>query len=283
MRKIATDLDTDVEQQPTQLEPARVVTTEFTYESQASTTAGTGTAAELNWVLSDVVGGTAGVYVDESDYIVGTDGFDIIYGGAGNDLIDGRGGDDFLHGDDGNDTVLGGAGNDWLNGWDGDDTLDGGEGNDRLEGGYGNDIMRGGEGHDTLVAGSGTDIMVGGLGRDVFVVHGGHSSPAAVDLIADFEVGTHGGYGSRDFVDLREALKSSTFTGTSVEQAFQQGYIYLVQHGTPGEDGYGTTVFMDRNGSAPDYGYTGDVALADLLNVAMDQLHTGSYASNFIV
>jgi hypothetical protein len=77
-----------------------------------------------------------------------------------------------------------------------------------------------------------------------------------------------------DRIDLRDALASSTFTGTNAHEAFQQGYIYLVEHGT--------TVYMDRNGNAPDYGYQGDVALVNLEGVAADALRLGYCNGHFI-
>ena len=69
----------------------------------------------------------------------GTEGADVLTGGAGDDVIYGFGG---------NDTLKGGAGDDVLAGNDGDDTLLGGDGDDYLLGGAGNDTLDGGAGND---------------------------------------------------------------------------------------------------------------------------------------
>jgi Ca2+-binding RTX toxin-like protein len=301
MRSIATDLDTNLAADTsTDVEAVRLVTTDFTYTTQIAEPSEPTTAFTLHPALADIAVTNVGVFelVDENDLIVGTDGADIRFGGAGNDLMVGLAGDDTLYGGEDHDTLVGGdgndmllgenghdwiigdAGNDTLLGGEGDDTLEGRAGDDRLEGGFGNDIMKGGDGNDTLVAGAGQDVMTGGAGYDKFVVLGGGHYYGGLDKVTDFQTG--GGYTIRDFIDLREALKASTFTGYGAVQAFQQGYIYLVEHGTPGEEGFGTTVYMDRNGSAPDYGYHYDIALVDLVGVAKDQLHVGYYGGNFI-
>ena len=62
-----------------------------------------------------------------------------LIGSQGNDVLGGSGGVDTLDGDIGNDTVTGGAGNDLLIGGNGDDTLEGGIGGDTLQGGAGMD------------------------------------------------------------------------------------------------------------------------------------------------
>jgi Ca2+-binding RTX toxin-like protein len=303
MRRTAETLDIDLGTEPeTDVAPVRAVTTDFVYTAETTEpAAGTETAfhGHLDGVVADI-GDAVFEQVNENDFIAGTDGADMLFGFGGNDLIAGGLGDDTLDGGEGDDTLVGGDGNDMLlgqNGQDwvigdagndtllggaGDDTLEGRGGDDRLEGGHGNDVMKGGDGNDTLVAGSGNDVMIGGAGSDVFVVSGGGYHHGGTERVTDFETG-NGGYGPRDFVDLRGALASSTFTGTNVYEAFQQGYIYLVEHGTPGEDDFGTTVYIDRNGSAPDYGYHVDVPLVELVGVAKDDLHIGYHGGNFIV
>lgn len=281
--------------------PARAVTANFTYTSIVEPDAGTTTAfhSHLGDVLADI-GDAVFEQVNENDFIAGTDGADMLFGyggsdlisgGLGDDTLDGGEGDDTLVGGDGNDTLLGGGGMDWLigdagndtmRGGDGDDTLEGRAGDDRLEGGTGNDILKGGDGNDTLVGGSGADVMVGGAGRDTFVVSGGGYYYGGIDRVTDFQVGTGAYYSTFDRIDLREALASSTFTGSTAYEAYQQGYLYFVEHGTPGEEGFGTTVYMDRNGSAPDYGYHVDVALVNLEGVAADALRIGYYNGHFI-
>ena len=304
MRRTSKTLESDLELQ-IDAAPMRAVTTDFAYTSiVAEPSAGTTTAfhGHLDGVLAGI-GDAVFEQVNENDFIAGTDAADMLFGNAGNDLITGGAGDDVLDGgegndtlvgQEGNDTLLGGGGMDWLIGdagndhligGDGDDTLEGRAGDDRLEGGAGNDILKGGDGNDVLVAGSGYDIMIGGAGRDVFVVQ--PASPyqyTPVDRIADFQTAlTAGYYPQRDVIDLGEALKSSTFSGTIAVEAVQLGVIYLVQHGTPGEEGFGTTVYMDRNGHAPDYGYNVDVPLVVLDGVAANSLHVAYYNGNFIV
>lgn len=71
--------------------------------------------------------------------LMGTQGADVLNGGAGDDVVFGLGG---------NDTIKGGAGNDVLAGNEGNDSLSGGEGDDYLMPGAGNDVVDGGAGND---------------------------------------------------------------------------------------------------------------------------------------
>ena len=114
--------------------------------------------------------GTAG-----DDYLLGTEGPDVIFGLAGNDIILGKGGDDVLCGGDGKDSLLGGAGDDiiygdgsynWLKGGAGDDTLYGGDDGNEIQGQAGNDFVFGGAGNDTLYGGGDSDVVVAGAGND---------------------------------------------------------------------------------------------------------------------
>jgi Ca2+-binding RTX toxin-like protein len=115
----------------------------------------------------------------ETNHLVGEEGDDTYYGGAGLDIIrDGEqhqlpailqvsvpaleGGADVAHGGGGNDAIglgvgddqiYGGSGDDRLDGESGKDTVGGGEGGDRLIGGYGFDRLSGGPGSDTLFSG----------------------------------------------------------------------------------------------------------------------------------
>jgi Ca2+-binding RTX toxin-like protein len=52
----------------------------------------------------------------------GSESYDYLYGGNGDDMLDGGAGDDLLYGEYGNDTLLGGTGNDTLFGGPGDET-----------------------------------------------------------------------------------------------------------------------------------------------------------------
>ncbi len=69
----------------------------------------------------------------------GTEGADVLNGGAGDDVIYGFGGNDTLKGGAGNDVLAGNDGADILQGGDGDDYILGGAGADTIDGGAGND------------------------------------------------------------------------------------------------------------------------------------------------
>lgn len=99
----------------------------------------------------------------------GTDGHDVLAGGAGGDELRGIGGNDTLQGGDGADTLYGSdgrdlleadAGDDLLLGGDGDDTLQGGDGADTLEGDLGDNWLDGGDGIDTAAYGAETNLVV---------------------------------------------------------------------------------------------------------------------------
>ncbi|MDO8414883.1 MAG: calcium-binding protein [Agitococcus sp.] len=71
--------------------------------------------------------------------ITGTNGYDYLSGGSGNDTIRGLAASDTLNGNGGNDTIEGGSGFDYLYGGDGNDVLDGGTDGAYLTGGNGAD------------------------------------------------------------------------------------------------------------------------------------------------
>ncbi len=116
---------------------------------------------------------------DGSDILRGLGGHDVLYGDAGNDWLQGGAGNDRLYGGDDNDILMGGngndmlygdAGNDILMGENGNDILHGGDGNDYITGGNGNDRLYGGDGNDTLVGGAGNDLLYGGNGDDILMM-----------------------------------------------------------------------------------------------------------------
>jgi Ca2+-binding RTX toxin-like protein len=78
--------------------------------------------------------------VTGSGNLQGSNGSDLILGGASADKINAK---------KGNDCVLGGDGEDELRGGDDDDVLLGGPGNDDLQGEKGHDTCYGGPGNDT--------------------------------------------------------------------------------------------------------------------------------------
>jgi hypothetical protein len=83
-----------------------------------------------------------------------------------------------------------------------------------------------------------------------------------------------------DRIDIGYLLDQETnFTGATAQQAIDQGYIYFLQHGMPGQAGFGTKLMIDLNGGGAGDGTAGDMAIADLLGVQQNQLN----ASHFIV
>jgi Ca2+-binding RTX toxin-like protein len=108
--------------------------------------------------------------------------------------------------------MLGGDGFDLLFGGDGDDRLDGGDGFDLLYGGDGDDVMAGGDGFDLLYGGRGDDTFLVGGGTPVEGAFRG----LAVDVILDFDklgndvldFGDAALLGSKSFGNVNAAEKS---------------------------------------------------------------------------
>lgn len=147
------------------------------------------------------------------DSLVGTNGPDLVYGGAGNDILrlnDGNDtawggkGDDDIAGFSGNDLLYGGAGADFISGEDGNDTLLGGKGKDQLFGGLGNDYLKGDQGVDSLT---------GGLGNDTFVLDRGDltGNVNLSDIILDFNDNTEN---DKIAIPKTFTLDPSSFTPT---------------------------------------------------------------------
>ena len=272
----------------------------------------------------DNIGGGNGInhlYGGEGNDFVGAgDGIDYLDGGAGNDKVAGWGGhdmlwggegDDVIDGGDGFDMLFGGAGNDIMHGVNDADTLYGGAGDDimygdgrqgsplysggdtvhgadTLHGEEGNDDLIGGGGGDVLDGGAGADRLTGGAGRDTFVITDADHLGYSLDVITDFmrNPPIDGG----DIVDMRALFNAHTdFTGTTAEQAAQQGYLYFRQIGSAGESGYGTMIYIDPNGSAPDTAtYYHDMPVAFLEGVGLGELGTpgpnyGGLSNHFLV
>lgn len=250
----------------------------------------------------DVIYGGAG-----NDSISGDAGNDLIFGGDGNDQINGNAGDDILHGDAGNDSLWGADGNDVLKGGDGDDRLEGAAGTDKLHGGNGNDTLRGGDGDDTIFGGAGSDrieggkgrdVLTGGEGRDVFVadlnvdewpeiVSGGsghhgyaHHDPDVITDVNPF------GSTDRDCIDLRTIMAKTLFTGTTVQQAVDQGFLYLTGYSytdADGNSGFGTEVHVVYDGLDGNVANKGQIVVFDLQNVHVEDLSFSSYAGHFLL
>jgi hypothetical protein len=100
--------------------------------------------------------------------VLGDEGNDVIYTGAGNDYITGA---------QDSDRISGGAGNDWLRSGIGDDVIVGGSGNDWLVGNEAADKIYGGSGDDAIYGSDGDDVLYGGSGDDKF--YGGPGNDAA--------------------------------------------------------------------------------------------------------
>jgi Ca2+-binding RTX toxin-like protein len=109
--------------------------------------------------------------------VVGTDVFD--------DKIVGTSGFDDLFGKDGDDLLIGNGGNDWLTGGFGNDTLLGGDGDDRIFGAIGDDLVIGGDGDDRIQPGpatdGGQDTVYGGAGADTIDLYTYSINPFAPD------------------------------------------------------------------------------------------------------
>lgn len=130
-------------------------------------------------------GGSEDSIPPPSDWLEGSAGADVLFGGGPGEHIDGLGGDDLLSGGGGADTITGGEGLDHIQGDGGADTLDGeegadvifgdhgapqaagDEGGDKLYGRGGDDELHGDQGDDFLYGGDGDDVLYGDDGRDV--------------------------------------------------------------------------------------------------------------------
>ena len=114
----------------------------------------------------DLLEGGAG-----SNYLVGFEQRDCLFGWRGGDRIDGRGGNDWVRGGDQDDVLNGGAGDDRVQGDRGTDQILGGAGNDLIRGGRGSDRYHGVNYHRrsfvaAINAGSGRDLIVDTRGHN---------------------------------------------------------------------------------------------------------------------
>lgn len=233
-----------------------------------------GAGSIADQVMAPGWGGGVYAQVSQNDTIFGTDSAETIDAGLGDDFVSAAGGDDTVYGGSGHDTLMGGNGNDTIDGGDGADWLLGEAGHDTLYGGLGNDRLSGGDGNDVLNGGRGADVMTGGAGFDRFIVgspQDGGYSVRPVDTITDFT--TSGA--NADMIGLRSALLGTRFflyndpATATIADAFEQGYVGLGTHGTPGQPGFGTTIWIDENGSQAG----GEVyAVAEINGVSASQL-----------
>jgi Ca2+-binding RTX toxin-like protein len=181
-----------------------------------------------------------------------------------------------MRGRSGDDRLDGGAGGDRLEGGAGYDRLLGGDGVDTVFGGFGNDVLDGGRGADNITGGADTDTFVFDIGEKGSFF-GGRPIPV-YDTIIEFAVAST----AHDLIDLSAVLDRQTnfpSTGqiTDASLAIGLGYIYFVQHGTPGEAGFGTKILVDADGGARG----ADFVVADLQGIA--RLYIVKRADLFIV
>jgi len=97
---------------------------------------------DCNGLAPTVFGSTAG------EWVLGTEGDDVIRAGAGDDTVMGLGGDDVICAGPGNDTTRAGSGNDTVRSGRGDDSSSGEAGDDSMRGQGDTDYADGGAGVD---------------------------------------------------------------------------------------------------------------------------------------
>ncbi len=113
---------------------------------------------------------------DGDDYLEAGDGFNIFYGGEGNDTLAGGKDMDFMYGGDGDDLLLGRNGVNVLFGGNGNDTIYDGDDGSYLSGGDGDDFLYGGGGADVLDGGAGNDYLQGDHGGDTYIFGKGYDT-----------------------------------------------------------------------------------------------------------
>jgi Ca2+-binding RTX toxin-like protein len=179
--------------------------------------------------------------------INGSDGDDMLIGGAGNDIIRTGGGDDLVYAGGGNDRVFVQGGQDTVYGGAGRDLIIVQDGVGHLFGGAGSDTLQGGAGDDTLEGGAGFDILYGGdslvdefgnpsdsaNGADTFVFRSG-------DLTATPDRIEHWGADDRIVINVGGVSEARQVTGGEWADRFA-----VI------ENGYGSnTLMFDHDGNA---------------------------------
>jgi Ca2+-binding RTX toxin-like protein len=120
-------------------------------------------------VASDPVDESVNLGTDGNDLIIGGAGIDNVRAGGGNDTVDVKGSTDRVCGESGVDTIHGGADNDEVWGGTGGDTIYGDAGADKLYGNADNDTIYGGDQADQIEGNNGADWAFGGNDADVIV------------------------------------------------------------------------------------------------------------------
>jgi Ca2+-binding RTX toxin-like protein len=125
-----------------------------------------------------------------------------------------------LQGSNNDQLIEAGSGNDTIYGGSGINILFAGSGNDVLYGGSNNDYLFAGSGADTLSGGAGNNFMQAGTGADMFDLS---TSDVAVDIIADFKLGT-------DHLVVAGDGPSSAFVGSLLKTVVQDSSGNAVLH-----------------------------------------------------
>ncbi len=138
------------------------------------------------------------------DYIETGDGFNISYGGDGNDTLAGGKDIDFMYGGNGDDLVLGRNGVNVLFGEEGNDTIYDGDHGSYLNGGNGDDMLYGGGGADVLGGGAGDDYLQGDHGNDTYIFGKGYDTDT-INASSDVNTIIIKGYSASSMINTRNA------------------------------------------------------------------------------
>ncbi len=138
------------------------------------------------------------------DYIETGDGFNISYGGDGNDTLAGGKDIDFMYGGNGDDLVLGRNGVNVLFGEEGNDTIYDGDHGSYLNGGNGDDMLYGGGGADVLDGGAGNDCLQGDHGNDTYIFSKGYDTDT-INSSSDVNTIIIKGYSASSMINTRNA------------------------------------------------------------------------------
>lgn len=151
-------------------------------------------------------GGTQNILdgTNEDDYLESGDGFNVFYGGDGNDTLAGGANMDFMYGENGDDLLLGRNGVNVLFGGTGNDTIYDGDDGSYLSGGDGDDSLYGGGGADVLDGGAGNDYLQADHGNDTYVFGKGYDTDT-INASSDLNTVIVHGYRSIDMINTRNA------------------------------------------------------------------------------
>lgn len=141
---------------------------------------------------------------DADDYLEAGDGFNIFYGGEGNDTLAGGKDMDFMYGGDGDDLLLGRNGVNVLFGGNGNDTIYDGDDGSYLSGGDGDDFLYGGGGADVLDGGAGNDYLQGDHGGDTYIFGRGYDTDT-INASSDLNTIIIHGYRASSMINTRNA------------------------------------------------------------------------------